>query len=289
MSVIREATFREQIFFSLESIRPHLSNEGGVITHITSKEVPGFINISFANLQLKKRGILEPIWHPNARKIGYCVQGRVLVSMRTPEKIETFTVQEGEMFFIPQGYVHSIENLSDKESVIKFALNSTNPETMFLSKAIDSISDSVFNSTFNTPSGFADGLKKSGSHELISTLSQIKNVSGNIASRFKFNIGGSSKPVLTKGGYLQLGTKEQLPTLDGLGILGFGLNPKGAVEPHWHTNAGELVYIVSGKTRITVLSPDGNVDIQEVNGGEGCLLQLPTSTILKILAMIRLR
>jgi len=60
-----------------------------------------------------------------------------------------------------------------------------------------------------------------------------------------------------------------LPVLEGLGILGFGLNPKGVVEPHWHTNAGELVYIVKGKTKITVLAPDGNVEVLNVNGGQG--------------------
>ena len=65
-----------------------------------------------------------------------------------------------------------------------------------------------------------------------------------ISSRFKFNIAASSKVINDKGGYLQLGTKSNLPVLDGLGILGFGMNPKGSVEPHWHTNAGELVYIV---------------------------------------------
>jgi oxalate decarboxylase len=51
--------------------------------------------------------------------------------------------------------------------------------------------------------------------------------------------------------------------------LRFGLNQKGNVEPHWHTNAGELVYIVKGHSRITVLDPAGNVEVLEVKGGEG--------------------
>lgn len=66
-----------------------------------------------------------------------------------------------------------------------------------------------------------------------------------------------------------MGTKANLPVLEGLGLLGFGLNLKGIVEPHWHTNAGELIYIIKGQTRITVLSPDGHTDVLEVNGGEG--------------------
>ncbi|WP_068468848.1 cupin domain-containing protein [Candidatus Protochlamydia phocaeensis] len=256
-------------FFSLGSIKPLVSNQAGSLTCVTAKEVPGFVNTSFANLKLSKRGSLDPIWHANAHKIGYCTQGKVLVVMRTPNGVETFTVKKGEMFFIPHGYVHHIENIGEEESVINFTLSHSYPEMMYLSKAVHSISDSVFNSTFNTSSGFIDGLKKAKNNELIKTLPQQKSVSEDIASQYKFDIEDSAKTVETKGGYLQVGTKANLPVLQELGILGFGLNPKGCVEPHWHTNAGELVYIVKGKTRITVLSPNGHVEVLEVKGGEG--------------------
>ena len=258
-----------KFFFSLDSIKPQKSSNGGNITFVTSNEVTGFVNISFAALKLAKRGSLEPIWHPNANKIGYCLQGNALVSIRSPGGLEVFTVKEGDMFFMPKGYVHHIENIAEKECLINFALDNTLPETMYLSKAVDSLSDSVFTSTFNSPSGFVDGLKKNKNQEFIKTLPPLKNPQGCISSRFKFNIVASAKPVMTKGGYLQLGTKTNLPVLDGLGILRFGLNPKGIVEPHWHTNAGELVYIVKGKTKITVLSPDGTVNVLEVKGGDG--------------------
>jgi oxalate decarboxylase len=258
-----------KLFFSLELIKPQKSTAAGSLTCITAKETPGLVNISFANLRLKKRGSLAPIWHPNANKLGYCLEGNILVSIRTPLKAEVFTVKKGEMFFIPQGYIHHIENIDENESVIGFALNNSTPDTMYLSKAVYSISDSVFNSTFNTETGFVEGLKKSKNEELIKTLPSLTKILSPIESSYKFNIEDSKKAILTKGGYVQLGTKTNLPILQGLGILGFGLNPKGIVEPHWHTNAGELVYIVKGKTRITVLSPDGNVDVLEVKGGEG--------------------
>ena len=173
------------------------------------------------------------------------------------------------MFFIPEGYVHHIENIGEDEGIINFALNNTEPETMCLSKAVYSISNSAFNSTFNTTTGFVEGLKKDKVDKLIHVLSPLKKSINPISSKYKFNIKDSAKTILTKGGYLQIGTKANLCVLEGLGILGFGLNPKGVVEPHWHTNAGELVYIVKGTTRITVLSPDGQVNVMEVKGGEG--------------------
>lgn len=256
-------------FFSLKSLKPCVENEAGSLTYATAKQVPGFVNIAFANLKLKKMGSLEPIWHPNANKIGYCTAGKGFVSMRTPGTVENYTVEKGEIFFIPKGFVHRIENIGEEDCVINFALDNDNPDKMFFSKAIRSISDSVFNSTFDTKSDFIAGLKKSGNNDLLKKLPKQTKISQQAANKYKFDIEDSKKTIVTKGGYLQLGVKQNLSVLNGLGILGFGLNQKGIVEPHWHTNAGELVYIIKGKTKITVLSPDGSVEVMEVNGGEG--------------------
>lgn len=255
-------------FFSLESIKPQKNYPGGSITYVTSQQTPGLVNISMAVLKLKKDGSHEPIWHPNANKIGYCQQGKAAVSIRNPAGVDLFQVEEGDVFFIPKGYIHHIVNTGDQETIIAFALNHDAPEVMSLSKAVRSLSNEVFTATFNTSADFLNGLKKNDKDEMINILPSVK-APNFISSRFKFNIAESNKAILTKGGYLQLATKTNLPILDGLGILGFGLNPKGVVEPHWHTNAGELVYIVKGKTRITVLSPDGKVEVMEVSGGQG--------------------
>lgn len=257
-----------QFFFSLDSIKPEKNREGS-LTRVTSKEVRGFANIAFESLKLNKDGFQEPIWHPNAHKIGYCLQGNAFVLMRTPSGKEMFTIESGDIFFIPKGYVHSIINFGEEENHISFALSDHNPERMCISKALSSLSDDVFTATFKTAPGFVEGLKKSKNSEIIKALPLTEKTPPFIPNRYKFNIEASIKTIQTEGGYLQLGTKINLPVLDGLGILGFGLNPKGCVEPHWHTNAGELVYIVKGRTLITVLSPSGNVEEMEVKGGQG--------------------
>jgi oxalate decarboxylase len=256
---------KSKFFFSLKEIETKDSS----LTIVTSKHMPGLVNISFTQLKLKKKELLKPIWHPNAHKLGYCTSGKCLVTLRQPGKTAVFTVEKGEMFFIPQGFAHQVQNCGEEECLVAFALSHTLPEVMSFAKAVDSISDSVFNATLGTSQGFVDGLKKSKSEEMTVNLSQVKNVAAGSDSPYKFNIEKSDKVVATKGGYLQLGIKKTLPVLQGLGILGFGLNPGGVVEPHWHTNAGELVYIVKGKTKITILSPEGKVEVLDVNGGEG--------------------
>lgn len=255
-------------FFSLKSLGAKSSGEGGQLIDATLKDVPGLVNISFENLVLNKLGLLKPIWHPNAHKIGYCTEGKGVVTLRTPEKKEVFTIEKGDIFFIPQGYVHSIQNNGDTPCVINFALNNALPETMSFTNAIYSLSDPVFKATFQVNHGFVEGLERKKNPELI-TVFQAKPIPNTGLNPYKFSIENSDKVISTKGGYLQIGTKKTLPSLDGVGILGFGLTPGGVVEPHWHTNAGELVYIVKGKTRITVLAPDGSLEILEVSAEEG--------------------
>lgn len=258
-----------KLFFDLQSIKAQKSFAGGKSIDVTSDEMPGLVNISFSLLKLNKGGFQEPIWHPNGNKIGYCTQGSALVTIRSPGAADVFPVAEGDVFFVPKGYVHTIANRDAKETVIAFAINHNKPEEMYLSKAVYSLSDSVFTATFNTPSDFFNGIKKNKKDELIKTLPLNSHAPKNTTSPSKFNIEGSRKVINTKGGYVQAALKDNLPVLEGLGILGFGLNPKGVVEPHWHTNAGELIYILKGTSRITVLAPNGNPEALEVKGGQG--------------------
>lgn len=262
---------KSKYFFSLDSIKPK-NESGGSYIHITSDETPGFTNIALSSLKVKSGGSVEPIWHPNASKIGVCLQGSANISIRSPTTNNVFIVNEGDEFFIPKGYVYSVENRGDKDNHIVFAFNNAQPQIMRLSKAIYSLSDSVLGITFQTPVSFYEGLKKAQPQkdELIKNqhLKALKS-NGSNSNNFKFNLAGSKKNILTKGGYLKIGTKSNFPVLEGLGILAFGLTPKGIVEPHWHTNAGELVYVHKGKVRMTVLSPDGTVDIVDAGPGEG--------------------
>lgn len=255
-------------FFDLASIQETKTSAGTAIS-VTSKEMPGLVNISFSTLKLNKGGAQNPIWHPNANKIGHCLQGNAYISIRTPIGEDSFTVSEGEVFFIPKGYVHHIVNNEDKEVHLIFALDNDKPEEMSFSKAVQSLTPSVFEATFKTSPEFCKGLLKSSKDERLSFLAGADQLPEFISSRYKFDLGDSKKIILTQGGYVQAATKGNLPILEGLGILGFGLTPNGAVEPHWHTNAGELIYIIKGSTRITVLAPDGKIDRLEVNGGQG--------------------
>ncbi|GIM46586.1 hypothetical protein DNHGIG_21350 [Collibacillus ludicampi] len=50
-------------------------------------------------------------------------------------------------------------------------------------------------------------------------------------------------------------TSTQLPALQGLSVADLFLTKGHIREPHWHPNAGELDYVISGELIISVLDP----------------------------------
>lgn len=254
-------------FFNIESVKAQKTFPGGSRTSLTSEDVSSFTEISFSLLKLKPGSAQEATWHPNSHKLGYCTQGKAVVTILSPNAKDTFTIGAGEIFFVPKGHFHQI-TCTDAECHIAFALSNTKPDEMFLSKALLTLPETVFSSTFHTPESFFTGLKKNKVDAFISS-SALKKETLSSSSRYKLSVAASSPLLTTPGGYLKAATKPYLPLLEGLGILTFGLNPKGIVEPHWHTNAGELIYIVKGHARISILAPEGSVDIAEVHAGGG--------------------
>ena len=59
------------------------------------------------------------------------------------------------------------------------------------------------------------------------------------------------------GGVVRGASVRQFPVSQGIGGASMRLQPGCLRELHWHTTAAELGYVVSGKCRTTVLSPDG--------------------------------
>jgi oxalate decarboxylase len=64
-------------------------------------------------------------------------------------------------------------------------------------------------------------------------------------------------PHTSSGGLVRGASIRQFPVSHGIAGASMRLQPGSLRELHWHTNAAELGYVVSGSCRTTVLSPDG--------------------------------
>ncbi|MDG2201410.1 MAG: cupin domain-containing protein [Phycisphaerales bacterium] len=256
-------------FFSQGTFKQHEQGDGGSFSVLTSKQLPGLGHMSVVDVTLSANGFVRPGWHTNAQMIGYCTAGELVVTVHGPSLHERFRVGKGEIFYVPQGAIHHIVNACSGESVVKYAFNHHDPETMSLHDAVLATSSEAIQSTMGTGEGFLDGLRTGAAQGWIGVSSGTSPRVEASSNRFKFNIEASDRVVQAAGGYLQAGLKDNLPVLDGVGILGFGLNPGGAVEPHWHPNSDEIVYITSGRAKAMLVTPFGEVEVQEIGAGGG--------------------
>jgi oxalate decarboxylase len=73
---------------------------------------------------------------------------------------------------------------------------------------------------------------------------------------FRYRL-GQQPPRTDCGGLVRAASVRQFPASQGIGGASMCLRPGSLRELHWHTNAAELGYVVSGGCRTTVLSPEG--------------------------------
>jgi oxalate decarboxylase len=261
--------------YDKESARTLEEGPGGRIRLMSTTELKGMTRMSVLELELNPGGVLNPMWHANAAKVGYCTRGEVVVTIHSPGQSDRFGVRKGEIFHVPEGSVHTLENQGEEGASVKFTMNHGLPETLTLSTAVDATSAEALQSTLSVDGAFVQGLRSSKARGMLGMLKHPTPVKASFSHRLKFDIENSDKVVDVQGGYLQVGMKVNLATLEGGGILGFGVNPGGAVEPHWHPNSDEVVYITKGRVKVMLMSPDGTIERAEAGPGEG--FYAPTS------------
>ena len=70
------------------------------------------------------------------------------------------------------------------------------------------------------------------------------------------------------GGDFYRASSVNFPVLKGLAVQGLDLAPGAVREPHTHPNANQLDYCVSGKGRVGIVGPAGDVHLLDLEPGD---------------------
>jgi oxalate decarboxylase len=93
-------------------------------------------------------------------------------------------------------------------------------------------------------------------------------------SQFVFDLGKCPPQVVAKGGTIQEANQSTFPGLNGngLSIYLLTLEPGAVRIPHWHPDAAELDYVLSGMARIGLGFPDGEWERFDLEAGKIAIL-----------------
>lgn len=258
--------------FPILSTKPQDVKKGGTRTCMTRDHFPVLEEMAMYRVVLNERGIREPHWHPNAHELGYCLQGDALVTIfGNDNKRSTFTISQGEMFTVPSGYLHHIENMGKKPTAFILVFSDEKPKDFGLSASLGCMTDAVLGNTWGIKGKEFQTMKRAANNTLICEQSSTNAAPpeySHFSSIYKFNVEGSNPLLSNPGGSVKVARKSTWSQLENLSMYSLRITDKGMREPHWHPATAELGYVNKGKARMTLLSPNGDVDTYTLKKGD---------------------
>ncbi|NP_001358717.1 hypothetical LOC115333223 [Fukomys damarensis] len=245
--------------------------------------------MTLGTLRIKSQGIRAPHWHFNANEHGYLVQGTAWIGVVDDggEVATTYNVTAGQVIFFPKNTLHWIKNVGNEDCFFLLFF-STHDELQTLDV------DDVF---FSTPEDIASrSLKPEGGisfirkfhkqtedqgvnlpqnlAELVMNASYIQSPD-NLVCRYFFDLKGSREyqfpgGVIQKAHYWKNGNDlsnnekifseflnkhENALSLSTLRIYNNGLR-----QPHFHFNANEMGYVLSGCGKVGIINTQSTIE-----------------------------
>lgn len=84
---------------------------------------------------------------------------------------------------------------------------------------------------------------------------------------FRFRLGPVA-PKTYPGGWAKEATVAEFPVSEKLAGVSMLLHPGAAREMHWHANAAEWAYVLSGRCRVTTIDPNNHAEVVEFGPGD---------------------
>lgn len=256
---------------SLHQLKPQDTAEGGYRIRATKSNFPALEGVSFYKLVLFEQAVREPHWHANADELGYCLQGKVLVSFYgNGNAKETFIIHEGNAFFIPSGAIHSIENIGIGSAELILQFSHEEPRDFGLSSAFGTFSDAVLGNTWNVPATHFQTMKRLSKESFIAKLDKSTSITNDhhYTSPYQFALDQSQPLITREGGWAKAARHSVWPVLHRQALYSLELTGQGMREPHWHPETAELGYVAVGKGRMSLLSPSGKIDSYQMEAGD---------------------
>lgn len=141
--------------FHLNATPPQNIYPNGTRIDVTQSLFPALKEMALSFLSLHPEGFREPHWHPNAHELSYCLEGKALMTIFSPEAgHDTCLIEPGTLTFVPMGYLHHIQNIGPEFVKMLLCFNDAQPEEINLSSAVGVMPPHALGATFSLSSFF---------------------------------------------------------------------------------------------------------------------------------------
>ena len=237
---------------------------GGWTRQVTVRDLPISTTMAGVEMRLTAGGVRELHWHVeaewaimlygSARITAVDQQGRSFVS----------DVCKGDLWLFPPGVPHSIQGLGPDGCKFLLVFDDGNFDefhTFLITDWLAHTPTEVLAKNFNCPQSTFDKVPKKELFifqaglpgDLKTEQAQAAQGTGTVPKTFDFKASTMKPTKVTRGGEVKIIDSKIFPVTP-ISAAIVTLKPGGLRELHWHPNADEWQYYISGKGRMTVFA-----------------------------------
>jgi oxalate decarboxylase len=257
--------------------QPLKTYEGGSAREVTVSEFPVSEAIAGVDMRLKPGGLRELHWHAIDAEWAYVIDGHVRTTIVDLQgRSEVLDFGPGDVWYFPKGHAHSLRGIGNQESHFILAFDDGHFSefgTFSITDRLGHTPPEVLQKNLSVPVATFANFPKQEAYIASGPVPRPLAADPPAGSRdappltHRFQL-AAQKPKLFPGGEFRLVSQKEFPissTMTGATIL---LKPGARHELHWHPNASEWQYFISGRARVTVVDSHGNAETEEFGPGD---------------------
>ncbi len=278
---------------------------GGWARETTVRELPISTEIAGVNMRLTPGGIRELHWHKEA-EWAYVIAGGCRVSILDEEgRLFIDDVSVGDLWYFPAGLPHSIQALQDGvEFLLVFDSGDfSENETFLITDWFNHTPRDVLAKNFGVSASAFDALPTDIGHTRYMFAGDVPPALSDDAPpypavqpplSYTWHM-HAQEPTKTPGGQVRITDSRNFTVSKRIAAALVEIEPGGMRELHWHPNADEWQYFISGQGRMTVFATGARARTMDFQAGDVGYIQktLPHyvqntgDTVLKFLEMFK--
>lgn len=239
-------------------------NHGGWSREITVRDLPIATTLAGVNMSLTPGAVRELHWHQQS-EWAYMIWGTArITSVDQNGRNFIADVGPGDLWFFPKGLPHSIQGLEEGcEFLLVFDDGSfSDLNTLSISDWFAHTPPEVLSVNFGVPESAFQSMPKEQVYIFQDTIpgsiesQEVQSPYSTIPLTFKHRL-LAQEPLITPGGSVRIVDSTNFPISTTVAAALVEIRPGAMRELHWHPNADEWQYYLTGQGRMTVFGGNG--------------------------------
>lgn len=261
--------------FSYAASRNRLT-PGGWAREITARELPASPTLAGVNMRLKPGGIRELHWHKEA-EWAYMIAGKARITVvDTQGRVFIDDLGPGDLWNFPAGIPHSIQGLEDGcEFLLVFDDgNFSENETFLVTDWFAHTPPDVLARSLGLPEAALATFPKDPEvsrwvfpGDVPGPLEDDRAGREATPMAYSYRLDAQA-PIEAAGGRVRIVDSNTFPAASTIAAALVEVDPGGIRELHWHPNADEWQYYLSGSARMTVFASSGKARTFDYQAGD---------------------